>query len=128
MPICPKCGQPNAEGQPICRECGADLPRQSPESPQAEADRLPPEDVQANSLETELSPTDQEILRLLREGKKIAAIKVYRAATDADLRDSKEAVEAMAVQHGVESKATGCAGVVLLGALGLGASLGSLLA
>jgi len=43
-----------------------------------------------------LSPDSQsEIAAALRNGNKIEAIKLYRAATGADLKTSKDAVEAM---------------------------------
>lgn len=36
-------------------------------------------------------------MALVREGKKVEAIKVYRQLTDADLKEAKEAVERMDV-------------------------------
>ena len=48
------------------------------------------------STQTALSPDRQSaISAALRAGNKIAAIKLYRAATGADLKASKDAVEAM---------------------------------
>ncbi|MBL1100912.1 hypothetical protein [Streptomyces coffeae] len=41
-------------------------------------------------------PGMDEVTRLVREDKKIEAIKVYRQLTDADLLEAKEAVERMA--------------------------------
>ncbi|MER8005174.1 MULTISPECIES: ribosomal protein L7/L12 [unclassified Streptomyces] len=41
-------------------------------------------------------PWNDEVTALLRDGKKIQAIKVYREATGADLREAKEAVERLA--------------------------------
>lgn len=38
-------------------------------------------------------PRMDEVAALVREGKKIQAIKVYREATGADLKEAKEAVE-----------------------------------
>ncbi|WP_432057636.1 hypothetical protein [Streptomyces sp. bgisy022] len=46
-------------------------------------------------LQQEL-PRRDEITALLREGKKIQAVKVYREATGADLREAKEAVDRLA--------------------------------
>lgn len=40
-------------------------------------------------------PDVEEVVRLLRENKKIEAIKVYRKLTDADLVEAKEAVDRM---------------------------------
>jgi len=54
-----------------------------------------------------------EIERLLHEGKKIEAIKVYRNHSDATLKQAKEAVESVASGMGIKS-ATGCLTLVLL--------------
>lgn len=48
-----------------------------------------------------------EIERLLSEGKKIEAIKVYRRHTDATLKEAKEAVESVASRMGIKLT-TGC--------------------
>jgi len=40
-------------------------------------------------------PSLPQVAALLRDGKKIQAIKAYREATGADLREAKEAVERM---------------------------------
>ena len=42
---------------------------------------------------TEPEPWSDEVNALLRDGKKIQAIKVYREATGAGLKEAKEAVE-----------------------------------
>jgi len=48
------------------------------------------------SSSTALSPDSQSaVAAALRAGNKIEAIKLYRAATGADLKSSKDAVEAM---------------------------------
>jgi ribosomal protein L7/L12 len=47
-------------------------------------------------------PEPDAVLRELRAGRKIQAIKIYREVTGAGLRDAKEAVEALARQHGLE--------------------------
>jgi hypothetical protein len=48
-----------------------------------------------------------EVERLLHEGKKIEAIKVYRKHTDATLKQAKEAVESVASGMGIKLT-TGC--------------------
>ncbi|MBU3868910.1 hypothetical protein KN815_34125 [Streptomyces sp. 4503] len=40
-----------------------------------------------------VGPDLRRVAALLREGKKLEAIKVYRQLTDADLKEAKEAVE-----------------------------------
>jgi hypothetical protein len=58
-------------------------------------------------------------------GKKIEAVKRYRQQTGCDLKNAKDAVEALAAKHGIVSKGAGCAGVFLMmvlacGTLGVG--------
>ena len=57
---------------------------------------------------------EAEVLRLLRQGEKIKAVKLYRNRTDATLFDSKQAVEAMAERHGITVEGSGCSGVLIL--------------
>lgn len=59
-----------------------------------------------------------ELVELLRKGRKIAAIKAYRERTGLGLKESKDAVEAIAEKHGIP-KGTGCVGpvAVLIGAI-----------
>ena len=57
-----------------------------------------------------------------RSGKKIAAIKLYREQTNSGLKEAKDAVEALAAQHGiVPPPRSGCFAVlvVLLSGLSL---------
>jgi hypothetical protein len=65
------------------------------------------------------------VLELVRGGKKIQAIKVYRERHGVGLKDAKDAVEALAAQHGVTAQGSGCAGVVLLGLVGLASAAGA---
>jgi ribosomal protein L7/L12 len=70
--------------------------------------------------ETESAPNadatslDPDVLSLLRQGKKIQAIKLYRDKTRAGLAESKAAVEALGKEHGIQAQASGCAGVLLI--------------
>lgn len=58
---------------------------------------------------------EEQILELLVAGKKIAAIKLYRERTGSGLKDSKDAVEALAARHGIVAPArSGCVGVLAL--------------
>lgn len=57
--------------------------------------------------------TENQILELLAAGRKIAAIKLYREQTGRGLKEAKDAVEALAAQHGIVSPArSGCLGVL----------------
>lgn len=67
----------------------------------------------SNSAEGISNAPEQEIVSLLKNGKKIAAIKLYREKTGSGLADAKNAVEALASNHGIVAKASGCSGVLL---------------
>jgi ribosomal protein L7/L12 len=61
------------------------------------------------------SDFEQEIVALLRQGRKIAAIKVYRERTGAGLKEAKESVETIAASRGlVAPPRSGCLGLILL--------------
>ena len=60
-----------------------------------------------------LTTVDQDIVSLVREGKKIAAIKLYREKTGVGLPEAKAAVETLATEHGVQARGRGCAGASL---------------
>ena len=162
MPKCPQCGLENVEGTPICRECGATLsPATDAEAAATEADDARVIDLIREGKKIEAikvyrechgvglaeakaavetlakggtpaaaaSPEgDDDVLELMRNQKKIDAIKVYRERYHVGLVEAKEAVEDLAAKHGIESQGSGCAGVVLLGLLGLAAEAWRLLA
>jgi large subunit ribosomal protein L7/L12 len=60
-----------------------------------------------------LTTVDQDVVSLVREGKKIAAIKLYRDKTGVGLAEAKAAVEVLAAQFGVQSRGRGCASASL---------------
>jgi hypothetical protein len=109
MARCLFCDQKNPPGAARCAGCGADLPVD--DSPDASAGSAPagrdPSEP-ADSLE-------RQILNTLATSGKIAAIKEYREATGAGLKESKDAVEVLAARHGVQpARGTGCAGNAVL--------------
>lgn len=55
-----------------------------------------------------------DVLRLLGDGKKIQAIKIYREHTGVGLKEAKDAVEALGEKHGLVVRGSGCLGVVLV--------------
>jgi ribosomal protein L7/L12 len=61
-----------------------------------------------------LTTVDQDVLSLVREGKKIAAIKLYRDKTGVGLVEAKAAVEAVATEHGVQARGSGCANALFV--------------
>ena len=56
---------------------------------------------------------ETELLDLLSQGRKIDAIKLHRERTRLGLKESKEAVEALAARHGLAAKGSGCLGMLL---------------
>lgn len=154
MAKCPECGLENVEGTPLCRACGATLTVMSDERAAGDAAASDSEVLELvrqgkriaaikvyrelhgvglaeakAAVETladggtpaaEASPeANDDVLELMRGGKKIAAIKVYRERYHVSLKEAKDAVEALASQHGIAAQGSGCAGVVLLGLVGL---------
>jgi large subunit ribosomal protein L7/L12 len=61
-----------------------------------------------------LTTVDQDVVSLVREGKKIAAIKLYRDKTGVGLAEAKAAVEAVATEHGIQARGSGCANALFL--------------
>ena len=72
------------------------------------------EDKGDKSGEAQDAATEDHIVSLLEGGRKIAAIKLYRKQTGANLKEAKDFVEALATKHGISPKGAGCAGTVLL--------------
>ena len=56
---------------------------------------------------------EQRLLRLVREGQKIQAVKLYREHTPCGLAEAKEFVESLAAQRGIVTPRGGCLGVLL---------------
>ena len=56
---------------------------------------------------------EQQLLRLVQEGQKIQAIKLYREHTSSGLKEAKEFVESLAAQRGIVTPRGGCLGVLL---------------
>ncbi len=63
-----------------------------------------------------LSPNSLEgqIVDLMRKRNKIEAVRLFRRMSGCGLKEAKDAVEALAVKHGINPKPAGCAGIVLL--------------
>ena len=100
MPKCPSCRHLIAVGAERCKKCGAPLswePQTAGAAPAGEAG----------------DDGDQEILALLREGQKIAAIKLYREREGVGLKEAKDAVEALAARHDIAPQRAGCAAAIL---------------
>ena len=100
MPKCSFCDHPNPPGAERCEGCGAWV---APvERGEPDRDRLP-----------EVGPTSDpagheddlrgRVRSLLAEGRKIEAIKVYRRATGAGLKESKDAVYRLELDHAAKA-------------------------
>lgn len=66
---------------------------------------------------------EADLLRLLGEGKKIKAIKLYRQHKGSGLKEAKEAVELLGERHGMLVRGRGCLGSVLLAVIAIVAVL-----
>ncbi|MBD3276981.1 MAG: hypothetical protein GF388_01665 [Candidatus Aegiribacteria sp.] len=103
---CPNCGadlKAGRSGTEVCRYCGSTLELGGKE-PKSGDGRLSTDDI-------------GQIEDNLRNGNKIEAIKIYRRATSASLKQSKLAVESMARNIGVPVR-SGCSSVLLASFLG----------
>jgi ribosomal protein L7/L12 len=71
------------------------------------------------------NPFHETLVSLLKQGRKIDAIKVFREATGSGLKESKDAIESMAARHGLSgSQRTGCLGLIVLSLMILACGLG----
>jgi hypothetical protein len=92
---CPACGAIVTGEGDFCNYCGAKL--------------LFPETKKSSAH------PDEKVLTLLKEGNFLEAVKVYKDASGKGLKESKDHVDALAKQHGIERKggcfvATACYG------------------
>jgi hypothetical protein len=103
--VCRFCDRRNPPEYTHCAGCGAALSRDPDVPPSADGGISPASAPQGLAA---------EVLAILQSQGKIAAIKQYREATGAGLRESKEAVEALAEEAGVTpARGSGCAPLVM---------------
>lgn len=81
---------------------------------------LPP--PPASRLAAGSTDLEADVADLMREGQKIAAVKLYRERTGFGLKEAKDAVEAIARERGITSSGGGCLGIILLAVVLLAAS------
>lgn len=121
MRSCPRCKFKNDDLRKQCASCGLSLGR--PSSSSAPVPGMGRTGSDPSRL-AQLTPGErQKMVTLLRESRKIEAIKLHRDRTGLGLKESKEAVELLARQSGIEMASGGGVGV-LLGILVLLAVLG----
>jgi hypothetical protein len=110
MGTCRFCDHQNPAGAERCEKCGGPLPVEGQTLASATPERL--ESIAPRSAD----PLDSEVLQLMRAGRKIEAIKLYREQRRAGLKEAKDAVEALAQQHGIPQRSVGCTGALFLAA------------
>lgn len=116
MSRCPFCDTRNAASAPACSECGAELSLPDDRAAGAVGGVPAPEVDPALDDVPELDLFETELVNLLKEGRKIEAIKRYRQQTGAGLKSAKVAVEQFAAKQGLPGTQSGCrsASVILL--------------
>ncbi len=110
MAKCRLCDHLNPAGVDRCQKCGTWI-----DDRDTEPNAAPPTSDQGveqpapapNSLEG-------RVLAALQAGRKIEAVKLYRAERNVGLKEAKDAVEDLAQEHGIAATRGGCAGVLLL--------------
>lgn len=108
---CPRCGENNPLDVELCKGCGAKRPAAAKRPLAGEPGG------REDSGDADVQPAwlEQQLREQLRQGRKIAAIKLYRQQTGVGLKQAKDAVEALARGHQTEpSKCGGCASALLL--------------
>ncbi len=111
MSTCRICDHNNRSGAKYCEKCGAALLSQGDEPASAKGQSSAADPEAQGALPEEI---EAEVLAILENGRKIEAIKLYRERTGAGLKEAKDAVEALARQHGIGASGSGCAGAVLM--------------
>lgn len=108
MRRCPFCYTRNAASATAYSDCGAELtsPEDRASRPVAGVPALEEEIAQVEA--PELDAFEMEMVNLLKEGRKIEAIKRYRKQTGADLKSAKVAVEQFAAKQGLPGSQSGC--------------------
>ena len=142
MSKCQFCNSSNSPYTTLCRSCGASIPESATattgleeevrslmdqgrkiEAVKVYKDRtgssLKDAKDAVEALQIGVRSTDKDadldadVLRLLGQGEKIKAVRLYRERTGSTLIDSKKAVEAIATRNGVTVEGAGCSGAVV---------------
>ena len=110
MSKCRICRHRNRAKADFCEKCGAkldvasDLPDAAARTSSASGDGASPE---SGDLEA-------KVVDLLKQGRKIPAVKLYREYHDVGLKEAKEGVEAIGRLHGIEGSGAGCGSAALV--------------
>lgn len=117
MAKCRLCDHPNPAGVERCEKCGTWLDASEGQP----ASAPPTSDHEAEPSEPAADTLEGKVLEALQAGRKIEAVKLYRAERNVGLKGAKDAVEELAQKHGIVATRSGCAGVLLV-LLAIGAS------
>ena len=102
MPKCRFCEHKNPAGIERCQNCGAWLEQVIPSTSSGQ---------QPGELPSQSNDLEEEIVSLVREGQKIAAIKLYREQTGTGLAEAKNAVESLAAGQSIELRSPEADGI-----------------
>jgi ribosomal protein L7/L12 len=102
--LCSSCRHSNPPAADRCERCGAWLSSAAAQPAFGK--------TQTSAIDPESS--ESRLLELLRQGKKIQAIKLYREMSLVGLKEAKDYVEALASRHQIPSQSAGCAGMLVL--------------
>ena len=108
MQRCRFCDHQSPGGVERCTSCGGPLPLEKSDAPgnaDEEAARAPADEFAA------------QVLDLMKRGRKVDAIRLYRQQRQVGLKEAKDAVEALAAEHGVSPQGRGCTAMLLIFAI-----------
>lgn len=100
MRTCSNCGKKNLAGFVYCQKCGAELT--APPSPDTASFEPSPGDFDAVP-QLDSDDSEEPLVLLLEQGKKLEAIKLYREQTGAGLAEAKRAIERLQRQEAIET-------------------------
>ena len=120
MQNCPCCNHENPAAAERCEKCGAWFSSTGDMGP-------PSRPAVAGGAVRDFPPADTlegRVLRMVQQGQKIPAIKLYREETGAGLKEAKDAVEALGRQYGLNVGGSGCAGTAVVACAIIAAIIG----
>ncbi len=99
MRICSSCGKKNLAGFIYCQKCGAELAE--PPADTMGVDSVL--DASEGNSQVDADDAEEPLVLLLKQGKKLEAIKLYRQRTGAGLTEAKAVIERLRRQEAIET-------------------------